>query len=256
MKSKRLEFTGSLGYKLSAILDLPDEGNASAFAIFAHCFTCNKNYKIFHSINQVLTQNKFGVLRFDFTGLGASQGSFGETNFSSNVGDIIAAAEFLELNYDAPEILIGHSLGGAAAIHAAARLSSCKAVVTIATPANLASIRSLLMSKKNELENNGAADIFISGREFKIKKQFLDDLENVDMEQAVKNLNKPILICHSPFDELVNIQNAYQLFSLAQQNKSFISLDRADHLLSNSEDGKYVGQLIATWSNQYISQHS
>jgi putative redox protein len=256
MKSKRLEFTGSLGYKLSAILDLPDKGNASVFAIFAHCFTCNKNYKILHSINQALTQHKFGVLKFDFTGLGASQGSFGDTNFSSNIGDILAAAEFLELNYEAPELLIGHSLGGAAAIHAAERLSSCKAVVTIATPASLASIRSLLMSKKDELEQNGAADIYISGREFKIKKQFLEDLENVNMERAIKNLNKPILICHSPLDELVPIEDAFQLFSFAQQNKSFIFLDRADHLLSDLKDGTYVGQLIATWSSHYISQHS
>ncbi|MCI0494291.1 lysophospholipase [candidate division KSB1 bacterium] len=256
MKSKRLKFTGSLGYKLSAILDLPDDGNASVFAIFAHCFTCNKNYKIFHSINQVLTHHKFGVLRFDFTGLGASQGSFGETNFSSNIGDIIAAVEFLELNYEAPELLIGHSLGGAAAIHAAERLSSCKAVVTIATPSNLASIRSLLMSKKDELERNGEANVSISGREFTIKKQFLSDVENVDMERALKNLKKPILICHSSLDELVPIEDAFQLFSLAQRKKSFIALDGADHLLSNSEDGKYLGQLIASWSQKHISHQS
>lgn len=256
MKSKRIEFTGSLGYKLSAILDLPDEGKAYVFAVFAHCFTCNKNYKIFHSINQVLTHHKFGVLRFDFTGLGASQGSFGETNFSSNVGDILAAGDFLELNYEAPELLIGHSLGGAAVIHAAAQLASCKAVATIATPASLASIRSLLMSKKDEMERHGEADIHISGRDFKIKKQFLDELENIDMERAIKNLNKPILICHSPQDELVPIENAFQLFSFARKNKSFIALDGADHLLSNSEDGKYAGQLIASWSQKYVSQHS
>jgi putative redox protein len=256
MKSKRLQFTGSLGYKLSAVLDLPDDGEALAFAVFAHCFTCNKNYKIFHSINEVLTQHKFGVLRFDFTGLGASQGSFGETNFSSNVGDILATADFLELNYEAPELLIGHSMGGAAAIHAAERLSSCKAVVTIAMPASLDSIRSLLMSKNDELERNGEADIHISGRDFRIKKQFLYDLENIDLERATQNLNKPILICHSPQDELVPIENAFQLFSFARKNKSFIALDGADHLLSNSEDGKYLGQLIASWSQKYISQQS
>ena len=256
MKSKRLEFTGSLGYKLSAILDLPDEEQPAVLAIFAHCFTCNKNYKIFNSINQVLTQHKIGVLRFDFTGLGASQGRFGETNFSSNVGDIMAAAEFLELNYEAPDILIGHSLGGAAAIHAADKLPSCKAVITIATPASLAAIRSLLANKKTELEQNGTADINISGRKFTIQKQFLDDLQSIDMEQAIRNLKKPLLICHSPRDEVVDIHSAYQLFSLARHNKSFLSLDSADHLLSDPEDGNYVGKMIVVWSSKYIYQQS
>jgi putative redox protein len=252
MKSKRLEFTGSLGYKLSGLLDLPDDVDPTAYAIFAHCFTCNKNYKILSYVNQALTDNKIAVLRFDFTGLGASQGSFGATNFSSNIGDIVAAAEFLDWNYQAPKLLIGHSLGGLATIHAAAKIACCKAVVTIATPANLDSIRSLLMNKKLNLERNGEAVFIISGRQFNIKKQFLDDLETTSLGETIKNLNQPILICHSPLDSIVNFENAYQLFEMANHPKSLISLDKADHLLSDKKDGKYIGELIAAWSRQYI----
>jgi alpha/beta superfamily hydrolase len=252
MKSKRLEFTGSLGYKLSGLLDFPDEADPMAFAIFAHCFTCNKNYRILSYVNQALTENEIAVLRFDFTGLGASQGSFADTNFYSNIGDIIAAAEFLDLNYEAPKLLIGHSFGGVAVIHAAARIPSCKAVVTIATPSNLESIRSLLMSKRIDLERNGEAVFTISGRQFNIKKQFLDDLKTMNVWETIKNLNKPILICHSPLDEIVNFENAYQIFAMANHPKSLISLDKADHLLSDEKDGKYLGQLIATWAGKFI----
>jgi len=252
MISKRLEFTGSLGYKLSALLDLPENSEKAAYAIFAHCFTCNKNYKILNNVNQALTDNQIAVLRFDFTGLGASQGSFGDTNFSSNIGDIIAAAEFLDLNYEAPKLLIGHSFGGVAVIHAAARITSCKAVVTIAAPSNLESIRYLLMSKRIDLERNGEAVFTISGRQLNIKKQFLDDHKTTNVWEAIKNLNKPILICHSPLDEVVNFENAYQIFEMANHPKSLISLDKADHLLSDEKDGKYLGQLIAVWASKYI----
>ncbi len=252
MKSKRLQFTGSLNFKLSALLDLPDNIEPVAYAIFAHCFTCNKNYKILNNVNQALTENRIAVLRFDFTGLGASQGSFADTNFSSNIRDIVAASEFLDLNYETPKILIGHSFGGAAVIHAAVRIQSCAAVVTIAATSDLSSIRSLLMSKKAELEQNGEVVFNISGRQFPIKKQFLDDLEKINIREAIKNLNKPILICHSPHDELVEIENAYQLFEMASHPKSLVSLDKADHLLSDEKDGKYVGHLIATWSRKYI----
>jgi alpha/beta superfamily hydrolase len=253
MISKRLEFTGSLSYKLSALFDLPEKEEPLAYAIFAHCFTCNKNYKILSYVNQALTENKIAVLRFDFTGLGASQGSFGDTNFSSNIGDIIAAAEFLDLNYEAPKLLIGHSFGGVAVIHAAAGITSCKAVVTIAAPSNLESIRSLLMSKRIDLERNGEAVFTISGRQLNIKKQFLDDHKTTNVWEAIKNLNKPILICHSPLDEVVNFENAYQIFEMANHPKSLISLDKADHLLSDEKDGKYLGQLIAVWASKYIN---
>jgi len=252
MISKRLEFTGSLGYKLSALLDFPENSETAAYAIFAHCFTCNKNYKILNNVDQALTENNIAVLRFDFTGIGASQGSFADTNFNSNIGDIIAAAGFLDLNYEAPKLLIGHSFGGAAVIHAALQIQSCMAVVTIATPSNLASIRNLLLSKKHGLQRNGEAVFTISDRQFRIKKQFLDDLENLSLEQAIKSLNKPILICHSPLDEIVSIENAYQIFEMANHPKSLISLDKADHLLSDERDGKYVGQLIAAWADRYI----
>lgn len=252
MKSKRLQFTGSLNFKLSALLDLPDNVEPEAYAIFAHCFTCNKNYKILNNVNLALTENNIAVLRFDFTGLGASQGSFADTNLSSNIGDIVAAAEFLDLNYEAPKILIGHSFGSAAVIHAATRIPSCAAVVTIAATSDLLSIRSILMSKRAELEQIGAAVFNISGRQFSIKKQFLDDLEKVNIREAIKKLNKPILIFHSPLDELVGIENAYQLFEMANHPKSLVSLDKADHLLSDEKDGRYVGHLIVAWFRKYI----
>jgi alpha/beta superfamily hydrolase len=252
MKSKRLEFTGSLNFKLSALLDLPDNIDPEAYAIFAHCFTCNKNYKILNNIDEALTENKIAVLRFDFTGLGASQGSFADTNLSTNIGDILATAEFLDLNYEAPKLLIGHSFGSAAIIHAAAQIQSCAAVVTIAATSDRSSIRSILMSKRAELEQNGVATFNISGRQFPLKKQFLDDLEKISIRDAIKKLNKPILICHSPRDELVGIENAYQLFEMANQPKSLVSLDKADHLLSDEKDGKYIGHLIAAWSSKYI----
>jgi len=252
MKSKRLQFTGSLGFKLSALLDLPDEAKPTVYAIFAHCFTCNKNYKIFNSVNQALTNNNIAVLRFDFTGIGASQGSFADTNFSSNVSDIIAAAEFLEINYEAPQLLIGHSFGGAAAIHAAAKISSCTTLVTIAMPSNLNSVRNLMFSKKAELQQKGEAIFEISDRHIKIKKQFLDNIEQINIKDAIANLNKPYLIIHSLADEMVSIENAFQILSIANHPKNFISLEQADHLLSNNKHGEYVGNLIAIWAGQYF----
>ncbi len=256
MISKRLHFTGSLGYKLSALLDLPDHGAPLAYAVFAHCFTCNKNYKILNHVNQALTDNNIGVLRFDFTGLGSSQGSFADTNFSSNVGDILAAAEFLDLNYHSPQLLIGHSFGGAAVIHAAPKIDSCAAVVTIATPVDASSMRAMLLSKKAELEQNGMAVFNISGRDYLIKRQFLVDLEQIDFARAIRRLNKPILICHSPQDQLVNIEEAHRLFQMANHPKSLLSLDRADHLVSNQQDGSYLGTVIAAWARKYLNPHS
>jgi len=252
MKSRRLQFTGSVGYKLSGLLELPDEAEPVAFAILAHCFTCNKNYKILAHISQALTQHGIAALRFDFTGLGASQGSFADTNFSSNVGDLVAAANFLELNYGAPLLFIGHSFGGAAAIHAAAQVQSCRAVVTIATPSSLDDIRQLLLTKETELRQKGAALFQISGRQFKIKKQFLDDIEGHDLKTTLANLNKPYLIIHAVGDTIVPIDNALRLFNLANYPKNFICLDQAVHLVSDEREAKYLGQLIAVWASKYL----
>lgn len=252
MKSKRLEFTGSLGHKLSALLDLPETGQPSAFGIFAHCFTCNKNYKILNHVNQALTEHQIAVLRFDFTGLGASQGSFADTNFSSNVEDIIAAANFLDINYDAPQLLIGHSLGGAAVIRAANKISSCRAVVAIATPANLDSIRHLILTKKEELETKGETVVTIFGRQFRIKKQILDDLEQNNLTKSITELKKPLLIFHSSADAFVPIENAYQIFTMANHPKGLITLTKSDHLLSDEIDARYVGQIIAAWSSEFF----
>jgi putative redox protein len=192
------------------------------------------------------------VLRLDFTGLGESEGDFADTNFSSNVTDLIAAAEFLEAEFQPPKVLIGHSLGGAAVLQAAARIPSSVAVVTIAAPSETAHLARLLEATKPAIEARGEAEVTIGGRTFTIKKQFLDDLERTQMRETIHNLNRALLVLHSPQDQTVSIDNAAQVFQAAQYPKSFASLDGADHLLSDPGDSQYVGSLIATWASRYI----
>ncbi len=193
------------------------------------------------------------VLRFDFTGLGESEGDFSETNFSTNVADLISAADFLKEAYEAPKILIGHSLGGAAVIQAAEKIPSAEAVATIAAPAELSGLLRFMGGPPlEELEKYGEATINISGRDFKIKKQFIDDLRQKGMEGAIGNLKRPLLIFHSPMDQIVSIDNAAKIFMAARHPKSFISLDKADHLLSNREDSLYVGSVLAAWVSKYL----
>ena len=192
------------------------------------------------------------MLRFDFTGLGASEGEFANTNFSSNVGDLVMAADFMATQNEAPKILIGHSLGGAAVLQAAASIPSAAAVVTIGAPADPGHLTRALGDTKDIIERRGEANVNFAGRTFKIKKQFLDDLESVPMQQSIRNLNRALLIFHSPVDGVVEIENAAKIFQIARHPKSFISLDKADHLLMNSKDSQYVGSLIATWVMKYI----
>ena len=191
-------------------------------------------------------------MRFDFTGLGESEGDFSDTNFSSNVADLVKAAEFMASQYTAPKILIGHSLGGAAILQAAAKIAESIAVITIAAPADPGHVTRALGDTKDVIERQGEAEVTLAGRTFKIKKQFIDDLSSVPMQKTIRNLNRALLIFHSPVDDVVGIENAAKIFQIARHPKSFISLDQADHLLMNPKDSQYVGSLIATWVMKYI----
>jgi putative redox protein len=252
MQFKKLEFTNPAGQKLSARIDFPADNKASAYALFAHCFTCSKNIKAISHISRALTRNGIAVMRFDFTGLGESEGDFSDTNFSSNVADLVMAAEFMASQYSAPKILIGHSLGGAAILQAATEIAASVAVITIAAPADPGHVTRALGDTKEVIERRGEAEVNLAGRTFKIKKQFLDDLSSVSMQQTIRELNRALLIFHSPVDDIVGIENAAKIFQIARHPKSFISLDQADHLLMKPNDSQYVGSLIAAWVMKYV----
>jgi putative redox protein len=252
MRVQKLRFPGSQDYTLAARLDLPDDEPPLAYALFAHCFTCTKNLRAIGNISRALTDEGIAVLRFDFTGLGESEGDFADTNFSSNVEDLIAAARFMDSQFEAPKILIGHSLGGAAVIHATHLIKSCIAVATIAAPAALGYLGRLLLSTKTEVDRRGEAGVILGGRKFTIKKQFFDDLERNSMQKAIANLGRALLVFHSPDDSTVEIDNAHEIFASARHPKSFISLDQADHLLMEKRHSLYVGAVIALWARRYI----
>lgn len=252
MESRKVEFSGSQSFKLSARIDEPDEGTIKGTVLFAHCFTCSKDLRSIDYISRALTDCGMGVFRFDFTGLGESEGEFEETNFSSNIDDLKLAAEYMNEVWQAPRMLMGHSLGGAAVLQAAHNIDSAEAVVTISAPSNPTHLTHILMDKANEIKKKGKARVRLAGRLFTIKKQFLDDLEEQNMEGFISNLEKPLLIFHSPVDEIVGIENAAQIYKLANHPKSFISLDDADHLLSKKEDAEYVGSVTAAWVERYF----
>ena len=253
MRTERAGFAGGQGTLLGGRLDLPDVGSPAAFAVFAHCFGCTKNLKTIGNLDRVLTEAGLGVLRFDFTGLGDSEGDFSDTNFTSNVSDVAAAARFLEANYEAPKLLIGHSLGGAAVMQAVKSVESAAAVVTIAAPADLTHLGETIVSQAPEIEQTGEAEVVLIGRRFHIKRQFIDDLEQRSMEQIVGNLRLPLLILHAPEDEVVPIASAERLFAMARHPKSLVALDRADHLLLERQDAEYAGRIIAGWFGRYLS---
>ncbi len=253
MKSQKITFVSSEGKNLVGRLEMPVDRHPHNYALFAHCFTCTKNLIAVKNISKTLTNNGFAVLRFDFTGLGESEGDFADTNFSGNVEDLIAASNFLTKEYEAPSLLIGHSLGGAAVIFAAKRIASVKAVATIGAPSNPVHVKHLLRSGLPEIEATGEAVVNLSGRDFKIKKQFLEDLEKNTLPKTAKELRKALLIMHSPQDDTVSIKNAEELYKAAHHPKSFVSLDGADHLLFNKEDSKYVGEVIAGWAKRYLT---
>ncbi len=252
MGSIRVDLEGSAGERLAARLDMPVGGAPLAYALFAHCFTCSKNLNAVVHIARALNRARIAVLRFDFTGLGDSEGDFADTNFSSNVADLVAAARYLEEAYEAPSILIGHSFGGAAGLRAASEIPSVRAVATIAAPADPGHVAHLIASSRDEIEARGEADVVIAGRRFTIRKQFLDDLQAARMEESIAGLGCALLIFHSPVDSIVGIENAEQIYRAARHPKSFISLDRADHLLADSDDSVYVGAMLAAWAAKYI----
>lgn len=252
MNIHKVSFTNKDKEQLAGRLELPLDQKPHNFVIFAHCFTCTKNLTAVKNVGRALTNAGFGVLRFDFTGLGESEGDFENTNFSGNVDDLIEAANFLEENYQAPTLIIGHSLGGAAAIFAASKLESIKAVAVINSPSDPSHVMHLLKDSEQEITKNGKARVNLGGVDFTIKKQFLDDLENNTLKDVVSDLRKALLILHSPQDNTVGIKNAEKIYIAAHHPKSFVSLDGVDHLLSKKEDSMYVGEVIAGWASRYV----
>ena len=248
---QQVEFEGSLGHKLAARLDMP-VGEPRAYALFAHCFTCGKDIKAASRIAEALTRAGYAVLRFDFTGLGMSEGEFANTNFTSNVGDLIAAADYMRSNRQAPTILIGHSLGGSAVIHAARHINEVRAVATIGAPFDVAHVEAHFSHKRETILEHGEAEIKLAGRPFRIQRQFIEDLETQNMADQLYALGKALLILHSPVDNMVGIENAGEIFRHAKHPKSFISLDNADHLLTRSKDAEYAAATIAAWATRYL----
>lgn len=249
---ERNEFPGANGQNLAARLDAP-EGPIRAYALFVHCFTCGKDIFAASRIAQALTEHGIAVLRFDFTGLGASEGEFSNTNFSSNLADLIAAANHLRQNYRAPALLIGHSLGGAAVLAAAAAVPEANAIVTIGAPSDPSHVIGLFRDHLDRIEAEGEAEVQLAGRPFRIKRQFLLDAAEQKLTDKIAELRKALLVMHSPRDSTVDVSNAFQIFTVAKHPKSFVSLDDADHLLTRKSDAIYVANVIAAWSERYIA---
>ena len=250
-ETRKTEFKTHGGEKLAAALELP-RGTPRAYALFAHCFSCSKDIKAAREIARALRQQGFAVLRFDFTGLGGSEGDFANTNFSSNIEDLISAADYLRQDFEAPSIVIGHSLGGAAALVAAGDIAEVKGVAVIGAPSEATHVLAQIKNARDEIEEKGVAQVHLAGRPFTIKKQFIEDLEQNRVKKAAAALKKPLLILHSPIDQTVGIENATEIFSAAKHPKSFVSLDRADHLLSNADDARYAAEVIAVWAGRYL----
>lgn len=254
MSVQAVAFPNKAGQMLAGRLELPAYGTPRAWALYAHCFTCGKDVRAAVDICRALCTRGIAVLRFDFTGLGQSAGEFADTTLSSNISDLVQAAEFLEQNYQAPKILVGHSLGGIAVLEAAHRIPSCIAVATVAAPANPEHVANLLGAARQVIEQQGEADVLLAGRKLHFKKAFLDDLKNQHWQENIRQLRKPLLIFHSPTDAIVDIGNAGLIFAAALHPKSFVSLSGADHLLSRREDSEYVGLLLAAWASKYLGE--
>lgn len=253
MSTNRVTFKNKQGQTLSGRLELPLDKKPKAFAIFAHCFTCGKDLRAARNIALALSQKGFGVLRFDFTGLGQSQGEFSETHFSSNVSDIVAAATYMEQNYKAPSLLVGHSLGGTAVLLAGSQLDSVKAIATIGAPSEPEHVLNLFSENIEQIMANGAATVNIGGRPFKISSEFVKNVEAQALDSVLQKMRKKsVLILHSPQDTTVGISNAKNIYNHLHHPKSYVTLDGADHLLSNTADSLYTGDIIAAWVQRYI----
>lgn len=251
MPTERFQFTGEGGHQLAAALDTPD-GQVSAYALFAHCFTCGKDVLAAKRIAVALAAWGIAVLRFDFTGLGSSEGDFANSTFSSNVADLVRAADHLRETRTGPAILIGHSLGGAAILAAAGQIPEAKAVVTIAAPSDPAHVTHLFRDRIADIRAQGKVEVQLAGRPFQISQEFLDDVAEHNLMAHVAKLRKALLIMHSPTDDTVGIDNATNIFVAARHPKSFVSLSGADHLLSGRRDAAYVAEIIAAWAERYI----
>lgn len=253
IRSVPVSFTGANGDELAARLDLPD-GEPAAYALFAHCFTCSKDIAAATRISRGLVAEGFGVLRFDFTGLGASGGEFANTTFSSNVEDLVRAAAMLRDRYGRPALLVGHSLGGAAVLAAASRIPDSAAVATIGAPFDPGHISHLFPSETlAELERSGEADVVLAGRTFRVGRSLLEDANAQHLGRALAELRRPLLVFHAPADGIVGVDNARRIFEAARHPKSFVSLDGADHLLSRPADAAYVATVLAAWAGRYVS---
>jgi putative redox protein len=250
-RKEKLTFPNQDGEQLDALLERPAI-EPIAYALFAHCFTCSKDVAAASRISRALAAKGIAVVRFDFTGLGNSEGDFANTNFSSNIADLICAADYMRTTLGAPTILIGHSLGGAAVLSAAGKIPEAKAVVVIGAPADPEHVSHLFRTKLDEIETHGEATVILAGRSFKIKKQFLDDISGHNLHTQIARMKKALLIFHSPHDEIVDIDNARRIFEAAKHPKSFISLDDADHLLNRRQDSQYVADTIAAWARRYV----
>jgi len=250
-RREKVTFTGQQGHELAGLLEQPAT-EPKHIALLAHCFTCNKDIVAASRIAKALVEKGYGVLRFDFTGLGNSDGDFANTNFSSNVGDLIAAADFLRNHIKAPELLIGHSLGGTAVLAAAHAITEAKGVVTIGSPADPAHVAKQFQCNIDDIQANGKATVNLAGRDFTIKKQFLDDLQQASKREHIKQLKQALLVFHSPTDTTVLVQEAEKIYTAAKHPKSFVSLDKADHLLTNKDDAIYVSEIISSWATRYL----
>lgn len=252
MAEQHVRFMGTGGHRLAGRITRPDDGAPHAWVLFAHCFTCSKSNLAATRISRALAARGFGVLRFDFTGIGESAGDFADTNFSSNIEDLLAAAEWMKGEAGPPRVLIGHSLGGTAALAAAARIESCVAVATIGAPARADHVEKLLGTNRESILQDGEATVDLGGQRFNIKRQFIEDLRSHDLPESLRTLRRALLVMHSPRDEVVAVENATELFIHALHPKSFVSLDEADHLLSAAADSRYVAEVIAAWASRYL----
>jgi putative redox protein len=251
MAAERFDFPNEAGARLSALLDHP-AGDPRAYALFAHCFSCGKNAHAAKRVAEGLTRLGIAVVRFDFTGLGSSEGEFANTTFSSNVADLVAAANHMRASRHAPAILIGHSLGGAAVLAAAGDIAEARAVVTIAAPSDPAHVSGLFKDRLAAIRERGEVEVALGGRPFRIKREFLDDVAEQRLSGRIGKLRKALLIFHAPTDEIVGIDNASAIFTAAKHPKSFVSLDGADHLLTRKNDAEYVANVVAAWAERYL----
>lgn len=252
-RTERVEFTGSLGEKLAGRLELPHD-TPRAYALFAHCFTCSKDVFAAARIAARLCANGIAVLRFDFTGLGQSDGDFANTHFSSNVADLLKAVDFMRDTYEAPSILIGHSLGGAAILSAASDVPEAKAVATIGAPADAAHVAENFHAHLDRIETDGEAEVELAGRRFNIRKEFLDDIRSQEVTPRIAGMKKALIVFHAPRDATVGIDNAEKIFLAAKHPKSFVSLDDADHLLTRRKDAAYVADVLSAWASRYLGE--